>query len=215
MIGDDPIIHVKDPSLEEWSSQNDLTYWSEERAGGEISRIENSNNVYDKMYAALMSFEEPGQESSWLWLDTGGANCILTNLRPNMRYTVVFYAKYISGNNMISVGFNRREEDGSWAGCVDNIWTGAIPRYQGSQNGWFEFKISVTTPDFDPNTQYLQLKIGTKSDITNSSEKFVLDLIGQNGAKAPTIEENPVLIGVYSALNVHYDMLGLSIPVIN
>ncbi|MGC1123047.1 MAG: hypothetical protein WBA22_18350 [Candidatus Methanofastidiosia archaeon] len=197
MIGDDPIISVKDPSLEIWNNQNDLLYWTEECAGGAISRTQDPNNVYDGLYAALMNFEKPSQKSSWLWLDTGDASCILVNLRPSMRYTVIFYAKYISGDNIISVGFNHREKDGSWAGCVDSIWTGAIPEYQGFENGWFEFRVPVTTPDFDPNTQYLQLKIGTKSDITDLDEKFVLDFVALKRAKTPIIEGNPVFTGVF------------------
>lgn len=187
MIGDDPLIHVKDPSLEEWTDSNDLEYWAEERAGGDISRTGNLNDVYHGDYAALMNFMGPEQDRPWLWLDTGDASSILNNLRPNMRYNVVFHAKYKSGDNMISVGFNRLNSDGSWAGCTDNIWIGAIPKYQGFENRWFEFKVHVTTPDYDPNTQYLQLKIGTKGDITDSAEEFILDLVAPRVAKAPII----------------------------
>jgi len=65
-------------------------------------------------------------------------------------------------------------EDRSWAGCVDHIWVGRIPK----DSQWHRYTILLKVPSFDAKENYLQLKIGISRVLTESVEIFELSMVG-------------------------------------
>jgi len=115
-------------------------------------------------------FDFSGQ--GWLWLDPDVPLCAALELGPQQTVRVSFWARWLSGDNRISAGFNLRgRADGAWFGGRDDLAAAAIPR----DGRWGRIEMLLDTPWFDPAVACAQLKLGAHAGIDVRAESFLLD----------------------------------------
>ena len=109
---------------------------------------------------------------TWLWLDASVEVSARLPLKPADAVELVFWGKWLSGDNRVSAGFNfRGKTDGAWGGGRDHLALATIPK----DGKWHRIEMSLVAPWFDAETTCIQLKLGAHSDIHIKRESFLVD----------------------------------------
>ena len=129
------------------------------------SSLENSGNGWKMalgehwIETGLWSHEaHTGEYSSLIKTDKDNQRCLLYSpiepLKPGMKIRVSFYAKWLSDDNTVFIGFHQKNatDSGDW----NNLWKGSVPQ----NNEWNKMDAEVEVPAFLENESSIYLRIG-------------------------------------------------------
>ncbi|MHA1572679.1 MAG: beta-galactosidase, partial [Alphaproteobacteria bacterium] len=143
--------------------------WSWEIETGGVNRVSFAKGAA-RSGAMCARFEFTGRR--WLWLDLTVDASARLPVRSGKVVKLAFFAKWLSGDNCISAGFNTRgRDDRAWLGGRDHIAITRIPK----DGRWHRVEMFLLAPGFDEKRACLQLKVGAHSDIGIGKESFLVD----------------------------------------
>lgn len=109
---------------------------------------------------------------NWLWLIPDVSICAQIPWESGSGVRVTFWAKWLSGDNRISAGFNvRGKSDSAWIDCKDNLAIATVPK----DGLWHYIEMSLVAPAFDSAVGCLQLKFGAHESAGIEAESFLID----------------------------------------
>jgi len=92
-------------------------------------------------------------QGSWLWLTTSS----LPDSVSGKRLTVALHAKWLSGANLLSLGFTEFEKGTrKWAAAHDGVMVVEVPK----DGRWHLLEVALDVPAFDLQTREIGVKLG-------------------------------------------------------